>query len=110
MAQIKRNFDTLSGAAFMKMKRQDIDALSSRDELVRLALRGQAIVAAVSAFMSATMKNLTKFKTFKSLLSLTNYPELTRQDMAKISGYELVRLALKSIAILIRSQIKPGCR
>jgi hypothetical protein len=51
-------FETLSGAAFIKMEPQD-DAALSRDELLRLVLRSRAIVTAIATLSTETANPLS---------------------------------------------------
>jgi hypothetical protein len=58
MAQRMETFESLSGAAFIKMEAQEIAALS-RDELVRLALRSRAILTAVATLSAESADRLS---------------------------------------------------
>jgi hypothetical protein len=101
-----KTFETLSGAAFMKMEPQEIAALS-RDEQVRLAFRIRAIMAAIATYMRAT--ETTEMVNF-DIQCVVDYESMKPQDIAALSKDELEQLALRGQEILQRCPIKPGCR
>ena len=127
-----KTFETLSGAAFDKMERQEIAALS-RDELVRLAFRIGAIMAAIATYIKATKKE----ESDETMMQAMNFGKATKEeksdgttaevmgfdiqseaelltmkpeDIAALSKDELEQLALRGQEILQRCPIKPGCR
>ena len=104
--QKMETFETLSGAAFMKMEPQEIAALS-RDEQVRLAFRIRAIMVAIATYFSAT--ETTEIVNF-DIQCVVDYESMKPQDIAALSKDELEQLALRGQEILQRCPIKPGCR
>ena len=106
-ASTKMTFETLSGAAFMKMEPQEIAALS-RDELVRLAFRVRAIMAAIATYLRST--DTTEMVKIFDIQCVTDYESMKPQDITALTKDELVQLALRGQEILQRCPIKPGCR
>ena len=125
-----KTFETLSGAAFMKMEPQEIAALS-RDEQVRLAFRIRAIMAAIATYMRAaetttttttvmtttvtaamitTTSMVTTVRVNFDIQCVADYESMKPQDIAALSKYELEQLALNGQEILQQCPIKPGCR
>jgi hypothetical protein len=131
-----KTFETLTGAAFDKMERQEIAALS-RDELVRLAFRIGAFMASIAMYMQTMKSNAMSDETMMQAISAgkatkeKNYYDdydnqeiisfdihqseaellnMTRQELAALSKDELEQLALRSQDVLKRCPIKPGCR
>ena len=104
---MKTCFETLSGAAFMKMEAQEFAALS-REELVRLALRSCAVLAKISAYINSTDETLNE--TMAETLAETDLLIFKPQDIAALSKDELEQLVLKNRDLMTNSPIKPGCR
>ena len=102
-----RTFETLSGAAFMKMETQEIAALS-REELLCLVSRVRAFMAAIAKFFRAT--NTTEIAENFDIKCVADYESMKSQDIAALSKEELEQLALRGQEILQRCPIKPGCR
>ena len=102
-----KTFETLSGAALMKMEPQEIAALS-RDELVRLAFRVQAIMSAIATYIKA-VEETTEMVNF-DIQSETELLRMKPEDIAALAKDELEQLVLRGQEIMQRCPIKPGCR
>ena len=120
---MKNSFETLSGAAFMKMEPQEIATLS-REELVRLAFRIKAFMAVIATYVrglertttTVVTTNLTTTTTVTTVKStfdiqcIADYESMKTQDIAALSKEKLEQLALNGQDILQRCPFKPGCR
>jgi hypothetical protein len=99
-----RTFDTLTGAAFMKMEPRVIASLS-REEQVRLAFRIRAIMGAIATYMRAM--GTTGHMNFQFL---AEFEVMKPQDIAALLKEVLEELARRAQAVLILTPFKPGCR
>ena len=106
--KMKTSFETLSGAAFMKMEAQEIAALS-REELVSLAIRVRANMEAIARYIKA-VEETTEMVNFDIQSEADELMAMTLQDIAALSKDELEQLVIHSQEILERCPIKPGCR
>ena len=107
-----KSFKTLTGAAFMDMKPQEIGALS-RDELVHLTFRIRAIMEAIAAYIKSTeteKRNTSSSPATFDIQSEAEVLNLTAEFIAALSKDELEQLALRNQDVLDRCPIKPGCR
>jgi hypothetical protein len=114
-----KTFETLAGAAFMKMDFQEIAALS-RDEQVRLAFRIRAIMVAIATYIKAVKKKKNDDGTIKEndgttaaifdIQSEADLLNMKPQYIAALSKDELEQLALRSQDVLKQCPIKAGCR
>ena len=105
--KMMKTFDTLPGAAFMKMEPQEIAALS-RDELVRLAFCVRAIMAAIATYIKA-VEETTEMVNF-DIQGETELLRMKPQDIAALAKDAVELLVLRGQEIMQRCPIKPGCR
>ena len=115
-----KTFETLTGAAFMKMEPQEFAALS-RDELVRLAFLLRAIMSAIATFLrgmettttavvTTKLTTTTVVTTVKSTFDIQCVADYESMNITALSREKLEQLALDGQDILQRCPIKPGCR
>ena len=104
-----KKFETLSGIVFGSMKSQEIAALS-RDELVCLAYRVRALMAAIATYLRGT--NVTDMMVVENFDTqcVADFESMKPEDIAALSKDELEQLVLRGQGILQQCPIKSGCR
>jgi hypothetical protein len=130
MAQIAKTFASLTGAAFVLLKPEEIAALS-RVELERLTIRSRALIASIATYIktaeTATTTVTTTVTTTETAVTTTTITTTTKstmkfdiqaeaevlkvtpQELAVLSTHDLEQLVLRTQAVMRRCPFKSGC-